>query len=101
MRHILSQLSNYLGDVNALFICSEEKSKCPMPGQYFKYIFELLHQKDVKDYIGLMSSEERLDLFYHMAGRLDRFQSSFAKAGDEFNTNAAIAAGKADDIDFY
>ena len=54
----------------------------------------------MKDYIGLTSSEERLDLFYHLAGCLDRFQSSFAKAGDEFNTNAAIAAGKADGIDF-
>ena len=100
MGHILSLLSNHVGDANALFICSEEESKWPMPAQYFKYIFELLHQKDVEDYIGLMSSEEQLDLFYHMAGRLDRFQSSFAKACGEFNTNAAIAAGKADDIDF-
>ena len=81
MGHILSLLSNYVGDTNALFIYLEEKSKCPMPAQYFKYIFELLHQKDVKYYNGLISSEERLDLVYHMAGRLDRFESSFAKAG--------------------
>ena len=71
-----------------------------MPEQYFKYIFELLHQKDVKDYIGLVSPEEHTDLCYHLAGQLDHFQSSFSKAGEKFNTNIAIAAGKADDIDF-
>ena len=71
-----------------------------MPEQYFKYIFELFHQKDVKDHSGLMSSEERIDLFYHLASRLDHFQSSFLRAHDEFNMNAAIEAGKADDIDF-
>jgi len=58
MGHLLSLLSNYVGDANALSIFLEEKSKCPMPEQYFKYIFELLHQKDMKDYIGLMSPKE-------------------------------------------
>ena len=70
-----------------------------MMEQYFKYTFTLLYQKDVKDYIGLMNPEERLDLFYRLTGRLDRFKVGMARAGDKSTTKAAIAAEKVEDID--
>ena len=100
MGQLLSVLSNYVGDSSALFICLEEVSKCPIKAQYFKHIFNLLHQKDVKDYIGLLNSEKRFDLFYHFTVWVDHFKSCMAKARDEFITNASIAAEMAEYIDF-
>ena len=100
MGQLFSVLSNYVRDINALFICSEEVSKCLITAQYFKHIFNLLHQKDVKDYIGILNPEGRPDLFYHLIVRIDRSKSGMAKAGDESTTNASIAAEKPKDIDF-
>ena len=94
MGQLFSVLSNYVRDVNALFICSEEVSKCPITAQYFKHIFNILHQKDVKDYIGILNPEKRLIFFYYMVGWIDCFKSGMTKAGDEFSTSVAIAAEK-------
>ena len=99
MGQLLSMLSNYVGDSNALFILSEEVEKCPITVQYFKHIFNMLHQEDVKDYIRILNSKERLDLFYHLIGQIDCFKLGMAKAGDEFTTNALITAEKLEEID--
>lgn len=72
----------------------------PDDRRVFQVIFNLLHQKDVKDYIGLLNPEERLDLFYHLTGQIGRFKSGITKSGDEFTTNASIAAKRAGDINF-
>ena len=55
-------LSNYVRDSNALFTSSEEVTKCLITVQaYFKHIFNILHQKGVKDYIEILDPKERLD----------------------------------------
>ena len=100
MGKLLSMLSNYVGESDALLISSEEVQKRPITMRYFAHTFKLLHQKkDVKDCIGSLPSEERIDLFRHLLGRIDCFKSGMAKTGHKLSTSAAIAAEKPEEID--
>ena len=57
------------------------------------YMFALLHDCDVKEYLTTLNALDRMTFAYHVVARIDRFVAAIAKAGADFAINAAIVAG--------
>ena len=62
-------------------------------------MFNTLHCADVKEWYDAMPPEKILELSYHLTSCVDYFISGMTAAGMEYGTQAAISAGKPEDID--
>ena len=62
------------------------------------YLFNTMHEKEVKDWYGEIDLEELLQLCYHVTSRADWFVAGMTKASLEYDTQVAIAADRPQDI---
>ena len=61
-------------------------------------IFNYLHDQDFTEYYAILNREDRENFTYHLVSRMDRFVCRLVRAGNDFATNSAIAAGNAQAI---
>ena len=91
-------LANFISASNSLWVSDGDEDTRPIIARVFLEIFNYLHDQDLTEYYAILSREERENFTYHLVSRMDRLVCRFVRAGNDFGTNSAIAAGNAQAI---
>jgi hypothetical protein len=99
LTQVFGFMSNYRSASDCRWISNQSSSIVPITSQGLTFMFNTLHRAEVKEWYAAMPTEELLELSYHLTARADYFISGMTAAGLEYGTQAAICAGKPEDID--
>ena len=90
-----STIANFVSISDALWIMTEDEEGRPVVTRVFVYVFDYLHDTDFAKYYVSLTTDDRLDIVYHLFARMDKFIVSWYEASDDFSTNTAIASDEA------
>ena len=99
LKQVFGFLTNYRSASDCRWISNQSSSIVPITSQGLTFMFNTLHRADVKEWYDAMPPEEILELSYHLTARADYFISGMTAAGLKYGTQAAISAGKPEEID--
>ena len=91
-------LANFISASNSLWVSDGDEDTRPIVARVFLAIFNYLHDQDFTEYYAILTREDRENFTYHLVSRMDRFVCRLVRAGNDFATNSAIAAGNAQAI---
>jgi hypothetical protein len=91
-------LANFISASNSLWVSDGDEDARPIVTRVFLAIFNYLHDQDFTEYYAILTREDRENFTYHLVSRMDRFVCRLVRAGNDFATNSAIAAGNAQAI---
>ena len=94
---VSTMIANFVGDSDALFFYANRKTR-PIVAKGVLFMYKTLKDRDVKNLLQSYDSKEIINFAYHALARLDQFFSKIVKASNNYDTNAALAAGKPQDI---
>ena len=63
---VFSIMANYRAGSDARWISNQSDDIVPIKAQGMTFLFDALHEKEVKDWYGDMDPSELLELYYHV-----------------------------------
>ena len=100
LKQVFGFMANYRSASDCRWISNQSSSIVSITSQGLTYLFNTLQCAEVKEWYDTMPPEEFLELSYHLTARADYFISGMTAAGLGYGTQAAISAGKPEEIDW-